>query len=435
LPWLEDKLAQPDAPANWRRDLLGVALLAGLMAILLPGWWPHYDVESRRLLTDVTGLTATDVLQDIEGHRRLTDVAGQMGSAALLMAMGWLVALRRGAIDLSVWVVAGVAGTVAAAAISVGVPPLLAFVIVASLGWIIGLVNGLLVALARVPSVVATLVVGLAVMWVAQGCFEQRTIEVPQDAFFGWMIVASVESEPTAENRTNGEPPEQVEETVLPLTVTRIMIVLGLYAAVMFLAVGRRHGWSGRRPDIVWSLTVSGALAALAGACLLMDHGMASVPTRPIGDLRIPAAVVLAGSWFLVGPHRGKLAGLCMPIALLAVTIWQQRVWLLGTMGYEWQLLLLTGLAVVYHLACRGVFAWPGRLSSALAKSAAAFIGGGMALLAATTTTALSGARGPCRTVALAICAVGAAALLAGYRAARRLSSTSCPHGDVGTRR
>jgi len=434
LPWLEDKLAPPDAPANWKRDLLGMALLVGLTAILLPGWWPHYDVESRQSLTYVTGLTARDVLQDIEGHRRLTDVAGQMGGAALLMAMGWLLALRRGAIDLSVWVVAGVAGTVAAAAISVGVPPLLAFVIVASLGWIIGLANGLLVALARVPSVVATFVVALVVMWVAQGCFQQRTIEVPQDAFFGWMIVASVESEPTAEDATNGEPPEHVEEAALPLTATRIIIVLGLYAAVMFLAIGRRGIWAGKRTDIVWSLTVSGALAALAGACLLMDHGMASVPTRPIGDLRIPAAVVLAGSWFLVGPSRGKLAGLCMPIALLVATIWRQRAWPSGTMGYEWQLLLLAGLTVVYHLACRGVFAWPGRLSSALAKSAVACIGGGMALLAATTTTPLSGVRGPCRTIALAICAAGAGALLAGYRAARELSSTSCPHGDAGIR-
>lgn len=346
---------------------------------------------------------------EITWQRFLTDIIGQMAGPALLMAMGWLLVLRNGAIDLSVWVVAAVGGMVAAAAMKAGVPPALAFCMASALGAMVGLINGLLVVLARMPSVAATLVMGLVVMWAAQGAFQDSSAELPMDAF--------VQDAPDQYVDSRAEEPLAKSNVLIFM---RIMIVLCTYVAVMFLAVRResipRPGKE--RIALIVSLIVCGSLAGLAGACMLMDHGMASVPTRLIGDFRVPAAAILAGSLFLAGPGRAKLAGLCMPLALLVVTIWQQEVWLLGAWGYEWQLFLLTVLVVFYHLACRAIGSLPAGAPGILAKASAGAIGVGTLLLAVTPAVGQASARPALRITCLAVCITGAAALLVAYRLA-----------------
>lgn len=410
MHWLENRIAPPDEPGNWKRDLLGVAFLAGLLAILFPSWMPAADVE---------------------GQRYLTDVLGQLGGPILLMAVGWLIALRNGAIDLSVWVVAGLAGVTAAAAISAGFPPLPAFIIATALGGFVGLINGLLVSLARIPSVAATLLVGVSVVLVGQAVFSNSPVHVPADTFHRWLIVApfageaSVDTEPETPDLTdNAAPvhpaPDSEDRPIYHvLTVTRVVIVLAAYFMAMFLAVGRRSMSGGRKSTgLVMSLTLCGLLAGLAGACRLMDHGFAAMPARLLGDLRVPTTAVLAGSWFFVGPNRAQLAGLCLPIALIVATIWRQQVWLLGTWGYEWQLLLLTGVTILYQLASRGLFAWTFR-PRALAASASAAVALGTALLAAAPLLGAIGVRSVYRIAALALCATGGIALLQAYRFTR----------------
>ena len=396
MAWLEDKLAPSYSRGNWKRDLLGLALLAGLMTILLPSWDPAQQ-------------------------RYLTDIAGQMAAPGLLMAMGWLVAMRRGAIDLSVWVVAGVAGTAAAAAIAAGMSPRLAFVMATALGGVIGLVNGLLVAKVRLPSALATLAVGVAVILVAQAVFSRGRIRIPEDALQDWIIVVRAPAD-TAPADIADQPTDGPETFAYPLIVTRIVIVLGAYVAVMFTALRRRRRPPGRRgASIVVSLTVCGMLAALAGACRLIAHGSAAVPARPIGDLRIPAAAILAGGLFFAGPNRAKLAGLCMPIALLAVTIWRQQVWQLGAWGYEWQVLLLVVLVICFHAASKAVFARHRRVR----RSAGLSVGlqaVGIAMLAGAAVVDGHALRALCRAAGLLLCVAGVALLQAVRRAERQRS-------------
>ena len=398
MAWLEDKLAPSYSRGNWKRDLLGLALLAGLMAILLPGWDPAQQ-------------------------RYLTDIAGQMAAPGLLMAMGWLVAMRCGAIDLSVWVVAGVAGTTAAAAIAAGMSPRLAFLMAIALGGVIGLVNGLLVAKARLPSALATLAVGVAVILVGQGVFSRARVRIPEGALQDWIIVVSTPADTSADADMADQPTDGAETFAYPLIVTRIVIVLCAYVAVMFTALRQRRRPPGRRgaSSMVVSLTVCGMLAALAGACRLIDHGSAAMPARPIGDLRAPAAAILAGGLFFAGPNRAKLAGLCTPIALLAATIWRQRVWQLGIWGYEWQVLLLLVLAVFFHAASKAVFARHRRARRS-AELSVGLQAVGMAMLAGASVVDGHALRVLCRAAGLLLCVAGVALLQAFRRAERQRS-------------
>ena len=94
---LEQKIRPPLLEDPRPRDMFGLGLLVALAAILIPAW-------------------------DISGQRYLNDVAGQMSSAYLLPALGFMLVLRCGAIDFSVWVSAAGGGLVAAVLIRAGVP-------------------------------------------------------------------------------------------------------------------------------------------------------------------------------------------------------------------------------------------------------------------------------------------------------------------------
>ncbi|HAU36877.1 MAG TPA: hypothetical protein DCX07_04085, partial [Phycisphaerales bacterium] len=99
---MEDKLAPADLVRPWARDLACIALLAALSAVLLPTW-------------------------QADGDFYRSNVVGVMLSPCLPAALGMLLALRCGAIDLSVWGVMGVGGLVAAGLIRAGVPAAMAF--------------------------------------------------------------------------------------------------------------------------------------------------------------------------------------------------------------------------------------------------------------------------------------------------------------------
>ncbi len=319
------------ASPAWR-DATGIAFLAALAFLLLLPW--------------------------VSGERYLADVAGQMASFYLLPAMGFMLALRRGAIDLSVWVAAGMGGMVAAGAISAGQPPAMAFAEAFVAGLALGSLNGALVTLARIPSVLATAGTALAVMYCLQSqTGGARQIAVPEYAFEGWMFMPGI-----------------------PLPVLRMLLIAMAYSAVMLGLVwfdGARRGPFA--PSSTWtlagSLAVSGAISAFAGACWLIDYGAAPVPTRLVEDLRVPAAAVLAGALYFGGRGRTMLAGVCLPPALLLATAWRQQVWLLPFHGYDFQMILLTGMVIVTHIG--------------LTEAAAVRSAGRQAALAAAALTSL----------------------------------------------
>jgi ribose/xylose/arabinose/galactoside ABC-type transport system permease subunit len=297
-------------PADpYSRDVLSVALLLILASVLIPSW-------------------------DMARDTLLPMVAAHMASSLLLAAMGFLLALRCGAIDLSVWAVAGLGGVVAAALINSGVGVWPAFAVAGAAGLAVGLLNGGLVGVVGLPSPLVTSVTGMGVIWLLAWLIPGRQITVPEqafDAYFGH---------------------------VSGVLAVRVMMVSAVFlAAVVVLAVVDWTVWMGtefpRRLSLTAALAASGLLAALGGAAFLIDNGLAPVPTRLIDDLRVPAAALLAGGLFLGRRGRELLAGLSLPSALLICTIWRQKAWNLPApgLGWELQMLVLMGMVIAVHLA------------------------------------------------------------------------------------
>ena len=303
---LEEKLCPKLLAVSHARDAFGIFLPAVLLGILLcadgAGW-------------------RMDAL----------DVAERVASLYLLAAMGFLLALRCGAIDLSVWANAAMGGLVAATLINAGFSPWLAFGAGAGAGLLAGAVNGALVAGIGLPSVVVTAVVAVALLFLMRSF--GGPVVIADQAFDGWLVT------PRA-----------------PLVTVRILFVGTVYLLTMLVLMLGGVLRTDRteihhRRSLLTALSASGALAGLAGACWLIDHSRAPVLTRPVGDLRIPVAAVLAGGAFLAGPGRLLLAGAILPVALLTAGLWRQQVWDLQFKGFSLQLILLAGCAIVAHLA------------------------------------------------------------------------------------
>ena len=302
-----------DRPILWL-DAAAMAPLAVVLMILLPGW-----VQT--------------------GETYLTDVSGQMSSPLMLIALGMAVAFRVGAIDLSGWMIAAAGGLVAAGLIGQGLSPMVAFAVAAGVGAAIGAVNGLLVVAGRLPSLIVTAgVAGLA--WGAMALLPMDQLTVPDRTFGHWLILLP------ARNAEGGIPES------LPLGVTRMIIVLGAFSLVIAALVAGKHTRVSLARQRWSALAASGALAGVAGACGLLDHSRAVVPSLPVNDLRPPAAALLAGALLLAGPGRTPVAALLIPIALLGATIWRQAI-PLGAAGVEWQTLLLIGLGALATIAVR----------------------------------------------------------------------------------
>ncbi len=310
--------------------------------------------------------------------RYLGEIAGQMVSYGLLLALGFALALRCGAIDLSVWACAGIGGLAGAWSINAGVAPAAALLIAGVCGLAVGAFNGAVVAWLKMPSVVVTLVVAVVITWAAGSFTETRSVPVPDRTFAGWHLVKKVVIEEQGRGRLDEQPSTKGElvmmESAQPLSRTRMLLVAAVYAAVMFtmmaLEMAEKRGVAfSERGRLFTALCVSGGVSALGGAFWLIEYSAAPVPTRPIGDLRVVAAAVLAGGAFFAGRGRGMLVGICLPVAMLLATIWQQEVWALEFRGYSLQLLILTGMTVTAHLAMveavkPKVGIWPLRIAS-----------------------------------------------------------------------
>lgn len=307
---LEDKLRPPLPSDPWSRDAMLVAMLLILASVLIPAW-------------------------DIAEQNFLHVVVGHMASFLLLPSLGFLLALRCGAIDLSVWVSAGAGGVTAAVLIARGVSPPWAFAAGAGVGLALGTINGLLVGLIGLPSPAVTLAVAAAAMWAVQRLTPGREVAIPEIVIEGWL-----------------------GEHTSPALAARVLVVGGLYglalAGLMCVDIAVWRGVRfGRRLPLFCALAASGALSAMGGACWLIDNGAAPVPTRLVDDLRVPAAVILAGGLFLGRKGRELLAGMSLPAALLVATIFRQKSWYLpaGGLGYDLQMLVLMGMAIVVHIA------------------------------------------------------------------------------------
>jgi len=306
---IEDNLRPPLPADPYTRDVLSVALLLILASVLIPAW-------------------------DLAKVNFLHMVAGHMTSNLLLLALGFLLALRCGAIDLSVWVVAGLGGVVAASMINSGYGVPAAFIVAGLAGLAVGLINGLLVGLVGLPSPLVTGLVGVGLIYLVGLLVPGRQITVDEHTFDVYFWHSS------------------------GVLAIRLILVAGIYLAAMLVLVGVDWAvWVGvkfpRRLTLTAALTASGVLAALGGAALLIDNGLAPLPTRLIDDLRVPAAALLAGGLFLGRRGRELLAGLSLPSALLICTIWRQKAWNLPAPGLGWalQMFVMMGMVIAVQVA------------------------------------------------------------------------------------
>jgi len=363
----EEKLRPRPVEVSWPQDLLCLGLVIVLAAVAMPAWSRGVSIAPPE-----PGLS--DTPPDYTGQLiYLANVAGQLASFYLLPSLGFALALRCGAIDLSVWAVAATGGLVAALAINGGVATTWAFLLAIAAGIGAGCLNGLLVVAAGLPSLIVSLLLGGALVGGMRAAFQTREIRLGAEAFGGLRFLPAP-----------------------PLLTGRMLLVLGGYSLVMGLLLGAdRVGGQkrlGRKPGLFGALVCSGALSAFAGACWLIDHGATPVPRLPIGDLRIPAAALLAGAALLGGKGRTMLVGVAMPVAVLVVTIWRQHVWNVQVQGYELQ----TALLIVMTLGAQkaiGAYLRGQKGRRRLQAGAVVLTGGGMVTLAACVHAATLGAQ------------------------------------------
>ncbi len=373
---LEDKLRPAYLVRAWPRDALEFLLLLAMAAVLVPAW-------------------------NVGADRYVSDIAGQMTSFYLLPALGMLLALRVGAIDLSVWVVSAAGGATAAALINAGVADLWAFAAAGAVGLAAGGINAGLVTGLNLPSVLVTGGLSLATAGVTWAVTDTRAIEVTAPGFREWGIWPSV-----------------------PPGMSRMLAVAGLYSLVLVVLVSRDAGSRRRasmtpRKRMVAALLASGALSGLAGACWLIDRASTPMPVRPIGDLRIPAAAILAGGALLGGRGRTMLAGIFLLAALLLTTIWRQEVCIFQAWGFQLQLALLIGMCAGVHAAFAEATT-PAAHRPRAAAAAAFMTAAGMVSLAAAAGVETPSGRTAWHIIGLGLWTVGVILLLVARRAPAR---------------
>ena len=389
-----------------------MGLLVALAAVLVP----TLGVDWAALSTDPTTPEQADYRNAVRTDFSVR-VAGQMASFYLLPALGMCLTLRCGAIDLSVWAAAAMGGVLGAVAINAGVPPAWAFVAAACSGAALGAVNGGLVAFARLPSPAVTIATGLAVVWVLQASVEGRRVEVPATAFVAWSTIS---------DGTDASVPDEASEVPGGVYLSRPLLrmvvvvicyaisVLALLAADLPIFFGRpEHRSPPSRQVRFAALCAAGALSGLAGPMWVVEYGAAPVLSGPVGDLRVPAAAVLAGAAFYAGRGRILLVALCLPGALLLAGIWQREVWVwdLQVGEFPLQTLLLTVMVIVAHMAMARALGRPRAAlrGRAVAIVAAALCAAGILLSAASVMAEGFGPRAALYVGGLVVWAVGAA--------------------------
>lgn len=369
---LEEQVCPPATEHPAPRDLIVISLLLLLSLLLpaLPAW----------VVTDQTP----------------NQLIAQAFSVYLLPALGMLLALRLGVIDLGVWAWMALGGLVAAWLINLGTQPEWALLAGTLSGAAPGLACAFLTGGLKVPAPLATVVVGMILVWTCQYVSGHREVAIPDGTFDRWhMPVRSGDVEPAHESAP-GEPGMRMA----PLADTRKLLVGLAYAFALFAAAWHsliamvRHSHTHREPAPHWPrsvrlrrgglLVISGLLSAGGGALWLIERGRTPIPSQLIGDLRIPVAAVLAGGIMLAGRNRTILSIILLPPAMLMGLMWRQNVWPMFWNGLDVQMGVLLALALLMHGSC--ILAWlhpgPGRRSWIVAAAAAVLA---VAIMAATT--------------------------------------------------
>ncbi|GAA3540600.1 ABC transporter permease [Nonomuraea rosea] len=229
----------------------------------------------------------------------------------LLLAAGMTFVIITAGIDLSVGGVLVFSAVVAAKVIEVTGSLVLGTVsaLVTGLGW--GMVNGVLVALGRIPALIVTLgtlgmSLGGALLLTGGvdlrapaelnlGLGLDRWLGVPQIV---WICAAIT--------------------TVLALTLAHTRFGRHTYAIGSNAEAARRGGVAVRR-HLIKVYGLAGLLAGLAGHLSLAKYGITGVSAHSTDNLQAIAAVVIGGTSLFggVGTVAGTVIGVFIPVVLL----------------------------------------------------------------------------------------------------------------------
>jgi hypothetical protein len=336
LPTLEEKLAPRDDGLAPQRDVPVVGLLVLLALVLVPGWAGRE--YTRRMLL----------------------------SSEMLLALAFLLALRWGAVDLSVWMVSDLAAALATWLLGHGYPADVAIAASLLTGAAVGALNGLVVARLRGPAPLVTLVTAVVVMFGLRAAVGHGGLSLP-DANAPRLLTP-------------------FDPTMSAALLAYVLVLLVL----MVLSVSRVGRDIGRRWGLALALTASGLVSAAGGICWLVDHSSAPVASVPIGELRVPAAAVLAGGALLAGPRRAVLSVLCLLPALLVATVWRQQAAAAWAGGYFLHVGGLLVMAVGCHVMLKSALTPSARWTAWLWALMAV---GGLLLVALTARSDVPGER------------------------------------------
>ena len=260
-----------------------------------------------------------------------------------LLALAAMLPLAVGQFDISVGFQFGLAQALCAGLVAnQGFPPIAALLLVLVCGCCIGLVNGLLVTVMRLPSFIATLGTGILVLGATQWYSHDLTIAVQLPGYFTSLGRGSVAGIPN------------------PFWFV-VLTTLVLFFAQELTTWGRHSYATGGNPRAaelagvptrkvtIQSFVATGGLCAFAGVLSVAVLG-ASSPVVGLGSLLPAFAGAFLGATS-IRPGRFNAIGTVIAVYLVAVGITGLRQ--LGAQNYVEQLFYGAALLVAVVLSSR----------------------------------------------------------------------------------
>ncbi len=264
-----------------------------------------------------------------------------------IAAFGAMMVIIVGGIDLSVGATMALAGLVAALALQGGLPLGAALLLGAGSGTLVGLINGLLVGLTRLPPFMVTL----------------GTMGITRGVVLGLTSGAPVLSLP-AGFRFLGQGELALGPLAVPLPVVWMAALALLVGLLLHQTVFGRYIYIAGRAEpalrvagvsLVWLkagvYTLSGLLAAVAGVIMTARLGVAAPMAATGYELDIIAAAVIGGASLFGG--QGTVTGVILGAALIQMI--RNGVVLLGLANQsQWQFVSIGALILVVLLVDYG---------------------------------------------------------------------------------
>jgi erythritol transport system permease protein len=267
-----------------------------------------------------------------------------------ILAIGMLVVILSGGIDLSVGSILALCGVVAGALMQgmelkpLGVilfPPVWAVIVLTcSLGALVGMLNGILIAWFRVPAFVTT----LGVMYMARGIALLMTNGLTYNNLAGRPELGNTGFDWLGFNRLFGVPISVVVLAVLAV-LTGLMLSRSAFGRWLYASGGNENaaelsGVPVKRVKIT-VYTLSGILSAIAGLVLSSQLTSAGPTAGTTYELTAIAAVVIGGAALTGG--RGTVRGTML--GAFVIGFLSDGLVIIGVSSY-WQT-VFTGAVIV----------------------------------------------------------------------------------------